>query len=219
MPANLAPKLTRKHATNARWALMNTKFCEFDLGPWFLRFISQLTVCAHPPPDPPPAVPFFTVAGGETGNMLGTVPQFLEALAVYNNHPNTTINFAYAGVISNISANYWTDGINSVIFNDPFDAIPGSYDCMFGGTLALGGAGNAGRYGLCPNSNAAFQRSLEGDIVVQDGINCTSNRFGLVEFAQLYTHELGTRCNSQSVRLSCVCMCSFSLNLFSQVTC
>jgi len=79
------------------------------------------------------------------------------------------------------------DGVNGIYFEDPNDELPGTFDCLQGGTLGVGGA-------ISQTPSMAFRGSqwdpiIEGNVVIQDGLNCT---FMIsANFAELYTHEVG----------------------------
>ena len=83
------------------------------------------------------------------------------------------------------------DNINAIIFEDPNDEIPGSFDCDSGGTLGIGGAWSGTPFGEFKGRE--FRTILAGDVIIQDGIACEFDRSpdGSKLAEELYAHELG----------------------------
>lgn len=146
----------------------NVRWCEFDSGG---------------------SVTWFSYFGGQPGSANGAIPELQQALGVFTAERSIPIDARYGGV-SNASGGLTTpDGSNVVLYEDPNNAIPGSYDCVNGGTLAIGGVWST------PSQTCTFRdfatdptQVLEGDVVMQDGVSCGRP---LSDFAELYTHELG----------------------------
>jgi len=114
-----------------------------------------------------------------------------QAISAWNNQPNTAINYVNGGTTNAETAFISSDGINSVVFGDPKDVIPGTYDCKVGGTLGLGGWWTDGK--SYTYRGIIFSNLVEADIAIQDGIECwlDSVEDKSASFANLMTHEFG----------------------------
>lgn len=83
----------------------------------------------------------------------------------------------------------FSDGVNTVLWNDPHDEMPGSFSCVDGGLLAIGGYWYEND--IETRGDERFHRIVEGDVVVQDGAACYLTRSGGDDGAELLAHELG----------------------------
>src|SRR5688500_13770729 len=81
-----------------------------------------------------------------------------------------------------------SDGINSIIFNDPHNEMEGAFVCGSGGVLALGGYTNAS--GSHAFKGRTFYLISEGDIVVNDGVACYFQGKPTIQ-EEVFAHELG----------------------------
>jgi len=120
----------------------------------------------------------------------GGATQVQQALAAWNNEPNTPLTLKYSGTSSSTGGLETYDNVNVVLLKDPNDEISGTYSCRAGGTLAIGGPWTDGTLGSAKGTN--FAKIIGGDIVFQNGIECEAQNtdFG-VFLAELTTHELG----------------------------
>jgi Matrixin len=126
---------------------------------------------------------------GQAGFAGGGFAELQVALAAWNAEPQTPINYVYAGKTGAEKGLSDFDGINALLFNDPNDEIPGTFNCAAGGVLAIGGPWfDANLRGTW--NGATFIRSAGADIVLNDGIGCflgTDSK----SFQELLAHELG----------------------------
>lgn len=77
------------------------------------------------------------------------------------------------------------DSLNVVQFEDAFDIVPALVGCQ--GVLALGGTVSTPSDSIV-EGNTTFERTLEGDVVVNEGIGACITASGL---AETVTHEVG----------------------------
>ncbi len=126
---------------------------------------------------------------GQDGVPDGGIEAFSRALASWSGDPNTPIRYVYDGLTAAAGGLSAYDGVNAVLFGDPNDLIPGSFDGE--GLLALGGPWFA-----CDTMNhqgGDYHPILGGDIVTQDGLEIFFGSFQDSSNAaeQLLAHELG----------------------------
>jgi hypothetical protein len=131
---------------------------------------------------------------GQDGVSGGGFSQFQTALNAWNADPNTTINYVYGGTTtadSGFDSPCCGDGVNTILFNDPNNEL-GSFSCIGGGVLALGGPW------FNPNDTGVFQgntyiRIVEADIITNNGLSCffadSPNAGKAAE--ELFAHEAG----------------------------
>jgi hypothetical protein len=77
------------------------------------------------------------------------------------------------------------DGQNVVQFGDPFDIVPDLVGCQ--GVLALGGTVSTA-HGRVVEGETGYDRTLEGDVVVNEGVGACVGEDGL---AETVAHEIG----------------------------
>jgi len=138
------------------------------------------------------SVPWHTTSPGQEGVPGGGYAEFRRGLTIWNNEPLTPINLPYAGTQGPGNGFATMDGRNTILFNDPFDHIDGTYGCGFGGVIAAGGPwGDHDTVGFFNGS--LFIRALEGDIVTNDGTRCyyASSQAPLAAAEEVFAHELG----------------------------
>jgi hypothetical protein len=125
-----------------------------------------------------------------TNFAASSIEAFVRALRIWSEQPATNVNLAYAGTTNRLPG--YLDGMSTVSFGDPFDLIPGQFDCSTGGTLAIGpplpfvvAPGEIGRY-----NGVRYHKIVEAEIFVNDGSDCflNGNPIGAEE---LFGHELG----------------------------
>jgi hypothetical protein len=146
--------------------LSNARWFEFDTG-------DSVTWKAH--------------VSGLSGMPGGGFTEFQQALAAWNNDPATPINLVYGGTTTATAGS--GDGINAILFDDPFQDIPGSFICGQGGILAYGGP--RWSFASLPFKGNTYAKIVEGDIVTQDGAGCSFSQSGGKKGAEIFTHELG----------------------------
>lgn len=113
--------------------------------------------------------------------------ELLKAIRAWNEDPASGVRFAYGGISSAVGGLSQADGINTVLFNDPFDEILGSFDCILGGVMAYAGFRSGPKRSV---NGFEFHPIVEADVVVQDGSACLlSGRNATAE--ELLAHELG----------------------------
>jgi hypothetical protein len=119
----------------------------------------------------------------------GGFAEFQTAIAAWNAEPETPISYNYLGRGNATGGLATFDSINALLFNDPNQEIPGSFNCSSGGILAIGGPW------FDPNNRGTFKgttyiRSVGADIVTNDGISCFLQQNTLT-LRELLAHELG----------------------------
>ena len=125
---------------------------------------------------------------GQEGLVDGGFPLLQQVLEVWND-PNTSVDFEFLGLTSSAAGLGEGDGVNSVLFGDPADQIPGRFEGD--GLLALSGPRFDCR--LFEFEGELFHPLFEADIVTQDGLEQffasvpNSNRAA----EQIFGHELG----------------------------
>lgn len=120
----------------------------------------------------------------------GGVQQLQGAMAGWNDDPGSNIDYRYGGSfpISARNQSPYND-MNTVLFDDPDNQISGSYDCMSGGVLALGGYSYS-----TPGhqyNGVSYGTITRGNVVTQDGTSCHFNRSNGMDGEEVLAHELG----------------------------
>ncbi|HEX4963408.1 MAG TPA: fibronectin type III domain-containing protein [Thermoanaerobaculia bacterium] len=132
------------------------------------------------------AVGWRSQESGQPGLADGGVSEFMNALAAWDNDPDTNIRYRYDGTTTSTSGFQNPDGINAIIFNDPNNEVPDSFTCSSPGrgegVLAIGGTWSG------PGANGVETIS-EGDIITNDGVGCWFSTPKRAE--QVFGHELG----------------------------
>lgn len=129
---------------------------------------------------------------GQDGLDDGGFDLLQDVLQVWED-PNTRIDYRFLGLTGSTAGLGEADGVSSVLFGDPADQIPGSFDGA--GLLALSGQ----RYdcslaaGLHVGEGELFHPLTEGDVVTQDGLETffASVPNAGKAAAQIFGHELG----------------------------
>ena len=126
---------------------------------------------------------------GTTTLAAGGATAFQAAIAAYNNEPRGIFKFTYAGTNAGVTAKQnENDGLNTLLVNDPFNDIAGTFSCSSGGVLAVGGYSYIGTHTYKGITHGTIN---EGDIVMQDGADCAFMTFNETFAAQVLAHELG----------------------------
>ena len=140
---------------------------------------------------------FVVDAGGQKGVPGGGLSQLRRGMQVWNNDSRSRTNLIVQRTTNAVSPARVADGVNSIVYEDPFNEIEGSFHPEEGGTLAVGGVFYlpcAGRHAI-PGGTAAAVQAVEGYVITQDGLG-DYLRFGAVAnpanyFERLMAHELG----------------------------
>ncbi len=119
----------------------------------------------------------------------GGAAAFAAALAAWN-AAESAVSLRDGGTTDDVTGLLGPDGVNTLLFEDPNDTLPGTFEGS--GLLALGGA-----WLDCDTTVAwggqEFHPILEGDIVIQDGVE----RFFMASPApeaaarEVFAHEIG----------------------------
>jgi hypothetical protein len=112
------------------------------------------------------------------------------AIQVWSSDPTSNIQYIYGGPGGGKGGLVRTDGVNTVLFNDPGNAnMPGTFTCAAGGVVGIGGVF------FDPSSTRtyrglAYHAAVEADVVINDGTECyfSNNPSGM---AEVLAHELG----------------------------
>lgn len=112
----------------------------------------------------------------------------MAAINAWNNAPGSNIALSYSGLSKAASGLALGDGVNQVLFNDPNNELQGTFDCLLGG---LGAYGKWRSLGTASFNGETYGLITEGDIVVQDGIECLLSGRRNENAEELLAHELG----------------------------
>ncbi len=126
---------------------------------------------------------------GQDGLPDGGISNLRVAIESWKTDPHSIIRLEYSGLTSADNGFAGTDGVNTLLFGDPRDQIPGTFENN--GLLALGGA-----WFLCElreHRGDLFHPIIEADIVTQDGLeNFLAASPHLRRAAEeIFAHELG----------------------------
>jgi len=136
---------------------------------------------------------WFAYQGGVAGMSSGGFAEVQRALSAWNADPGSSLSLQYGGTTSRTGGFSSSDGANVVLFEDPNDEIPGSFDCGSGGVLAIGGFSKVS--GTADFGGATYWRIVEGEVVTQDGAGCffagNNGKNGELVFAHEIGHALG----------------------------
>jgi hypothetical protein len=133
-------------------------------------------------------------AGGQPGLGLdATIDAFRVALDAWQSDPGTNIQYVYSGTTQAGGGLARSDGVNSILFDDPYrddpeEAIEGTFTCGGGGVIAMGGPWFFS--GTRPHGGKRFHEAAEADIVTNDGTECFFRDNPRVA-EEVFAHELG----------------------------
>ncbi len=136
-----------------------------------------------------PAIAWRSHFRGQRGVPEGGAAELEEALATWTGDPNSSLELVYAGLTDAAGGLERSDGVNAVLFDDPGDRIPGSFEST--GILALGGPWF--RCDLVEYRGESYHPIVEADIVTQDGVErfFAASRQPRRAAEELLAHELG----------------------------
>ena len=133
-------------------------------------------------------------AGGQPGLGLdATIDAFRVALDAWQSDPATNVQYVYAGTTEAGGGLARSDGVNSILFDDPYrddpdEAVEGTFVCGGGGVIAMGGPWFFP--GTRPHGGKRFHEAAEADIVTNDGTECFFRDNPRVA-EEVFAHELG----------------------------
>jgi len=125
---------------------------------------------------------------GLLGLLGGGYSEVKDAIAAWDGDPQSNVRLSYGGETTARSPVLKADGLNEVMFNDPYNDIPGSYSCDFGGVVATAAYHYSGTQRF---NGVTYGRITESDVVVQDGVACLLSLYLGRNAAEVITHELG----------------------------
>jgi len=114
--------------------------------------------------------------------------EFQAAITAWNSDSGSNINFHYTGTTNATAGLGASDGINSILFEDPSNEIDGSYSCANGGTLAVG---QWRSWDSHTYKGTNFSSIVEGDVVTQNGASCFFSGHEGKDGEEVFAHELG----------------------------
>jgi PKD repeat protein len=138
--------------------------------------------------------------GTQSGYSDGGITELRTAIAQWSSYSAAQILYSYSGSLKVAPGGLTkTNGQNEVLFGDPLDEIPGSWDGM-SGVVGMGGFNN---HQSGPSWNAPFDADaahkagakstrsiLEANLTIQDGVTPGSG-IPSHELAEILSHELG----------------------------
>lgn len=140
-------------------------------------------------------------SGTQPGYTDGGVAELRTAMQSWTGYASANINYTYAGSRTGSMGGVLSpNGVNEVLFNDPLDEIPGTYNRNTGGVVGHGGYnGTSARQNFTatftadPSHQAGTRLAwniTEGNLTIQDGVspaNGISSKF----LAEIVAHEFG----------------------------
>jgi hypothetical protein len=135
------------------------------------------------------AVRWYAGTGGfqVPGGGLSGLTSFQAALQAWTRDANTNIRYVYKGTVSNPVYDVCT-APNVIVWDDPANHLAGSYDCNFGGVLAVGAPCYGGSYSY---KGAPHSKIVGADVVTQDGAGCFFVGHDGKDGIEVLAHELG----------------------------
>ena len=108
------------------------------------------------------------------------------AVAAWNNVPGAVIAYEVVAGGAGSAGTKKRDGRNSILFGDPNDEVPGTYDCVRGGVIAMANTWVDEAPSLRYREGNA-RPILEADVVFNDGVECAAPS----TIEEALGHELG----------------------------
>ncbi|HEY0974728.1 MAG TPA: matrixin family metalloprotease [Solimonas sp.] len=133
-------------------------------------------------------VSIYASAVGQDGVRGGGFTELTRAIGAWNDDPQSYVALQYGGASTAPGGLANDDGVSMVLFNDPYEEIPGSFDCIKGG---VGAFAHWRSQGSQLHQGSLYRVIVEGDIVVQDGISCLLNARGERNAEEMLAHEIG----------------------------
>lgn len=139
--------------------------------------------------DDDESVEWLAHQAGQVGVAGGGFAEFQTAIAAWNDDPGTNIDYTYGGTTTDTTGFTGYDELNTIVFNDPNNEIPGFF-CS-GGILAIGGPWYYSE--TTDWQGTPYHRIANADIVVNNGLTCffedSPDASAVAE--ELFAHELG----------------------------
>jgi hypothetical protein len=133
-------------------------------------------------------------AGGQPGLDLGsTIAAFQAGINAWVADPGTNIQYVYNGTTAASGGLATFDGVNSILFDDPYrddpdEAVEGTFSCSDGGVIAVGGPWFY--ESTRTHRGKRYHETAEADIVTNDGTECYfRDKIRVAE--EVFAHELG----------------------------
>ena len=116
----------------------------------------------------------FTIqAAGQAGVPGGGIGEVVRAMRAWNDDPESRVQIVNLGATDKKAGIARRDGVNSILFEDPHDEIPGYFQMSTGGILAITrywfSCADGGRHRIPGNSWQEALPFIETDILTQDG--------------------------------------------------
>jgi len=164
------------------------------------RLIQEPTVYRWFVFDTGASAPWFSL-GSQPGYTNGGVGELQTAMASWTGYSDAKIRYTYSGTSSTIPGGLDTpNGVNEVLFDDPIDEIPGTWNQATGGVVGTGGFNAVSAGGTwtatftADASHAAGPRNAfaitEGNLTIQDGVS-PANGISSSRLAEIVAHEFG----------------------------
>jgi hypothetical protein len=134
------------------------------------------------------AVVWHAASAGPTGYADGGVDAVRAGLEAWNGLTQSTINLQYGGKAPGDLGFEESDGVNTVLFEDPHQEIEEAFDCSEGGVVAIGGP-----YYVTQNFRYKKQNwypIIEGVVITNSNLSCFL-RGNTNRLAEVLGHELG----------------------------
>lgn len=130
------------------------------------------------------SVSFTSNSSGQPGLADGGVSEIQAALAAWTNDSSSPISYLYGGSTASTSTN------NNIVFDDPNNAISGSFSCGSGGVVAVGGPSYS--CSLQTHNGQTYHPTQSAGVTTQNGIGCLFAGVGGITLAEeMFAHELG----------------------------
>ena len=116
----------------------------------------------------------FTIhAGGQPGIPGGGIAEVVRAMRAWNEDPESTVQLVNLGTTNRKAEVARPDEVNSILFEDPHDLLPGYFQAGVGGVLAVAltrfRCAEENRHRIPGNRAHEALPILEADILTQDG--------------------------------------------------
>jgi hypothetical protein len=130
------------------------------------------------------SVSFTSNSSGQPGLADGGVSEIQAALAAWTNDASSPISYLYGGTTAS------TATFNNIVFEDPNNAISGSFSCGSGGVVAVGGPSYS--CSLQMHNGQTYHPTQSAGVTTQDGIGCLfAGAAGITLSEEMFAHELG----------------------------